>query len=96
MRWTDLPMAVVAAGWAFLLWAGIDGLLAIKSRDIPDYPATGQIILYAAIPALALAFLALSAILARKARWFHDLYPFAVGAAVFAFLPVLFVWGGGV
>lgn len=89
-------MALVAAGRAFLLWSGIDGLLAIQSRQIPDYPATGQIVLYAAIPSSALAFLALSAFSSRKVRWFYDLYPFAVGVAAFGFFPVLLVWSGGV
>jgi hypothetical protein len=89
-------MALVAAGWSFLLWSGIDGLLAIQSRHIPDYPATGQIILYAAVPISALALLALSAFLSRKVRCFYDLYPFAVGVIFFGLFPVLFVWGGGV
>lgn len=96
MRWTDLPLAVVAVGWSFLLWYGINGLLVIQSRNIPGYPAAGQIVLYAAIPTSVLVFLTLSAFLSRKVRWFRDLYPFVVGVAFLGFFPVLFVWGGGV
>jgi hypothetical protein len=89
-------MALVATLWAFLLFGGIDGLLAIRSRHIVGYPATGQIIGYAVLPALALGFLALSAFLSRKARWFYSIYPFAVGIAAFSIFPLLFIWSGGV
>ena len=71
-------------------------MLRVKSRHIPDYPANGQIILYAAIPALALVLLALSVVLSRRVRWFYDLYPFAVGMVAFSVVPLMFVWGGGV
>ncbi|MDH7976052.1 hypothetical protein QH494_28065 [Sphingomonas sp. AR_OL41] len=96
MRRTDVPMFLVASGWAYLLWSGLDGLLAIRSRHIPGYPATGQLVLYAAIPALALALLAAGFTLSRTARWFYDIYPLVVVASAFAFFPVILAWGGGV
>jgi hypothetical protein len=88
MRRTDVPMFLVATGWAYLLWSGLDGLLAIRSRHIPGYPA--------AIPALALALLAAGFTLSRTARWFYDIYPLVVVASAFAFFPVILAWGGGV
>jgi len=96
MRKTDLPTLVVAASWAYLLTSGVDGLLGIRSRHVPGYPANGQIILYAAIPAAFVVLLAGSAILSRKARWFYDFYPIVTALMGFLLLPILFVWAGGV
>lgn len=88
--------AFVATAWALFVVVGVDGLLRIAGRDIPEYPASGQVVLYAGIPFGFLAIIAGSVVLSRKARWFYDLYPFAVGLCAFALFPVLMVWGGGV
>ncbi|PHK19529.1 hypothetical protein VF10_21540 [Nostoc linckia z13] len=89
MRWTDLKTALVAGAWAYLLFVGVDALINMKARQIAGYPVFGQIILYAAIPALFLFLVIVAVVLSGRARWFYDFYPFAV-------VPVLMVWGGGV
>lgn len=96
MRWADLCTAFMAAVWCYLLVAGVDGLIGIKAQHVPGFPASGQMILYAGIPAFFLLLLAGAIVLSREARWFYDAYPFAVGASAFALFPVLMVWGGGV
>jgi hypothetical protein len=96
MRWTDLPTALVISLWGYLLYAGIGGLFGIKAQQIPGYPASGQVILYAGMPALALLLLIGAVVLSRKARWFYDLYPFAIGFVAFLVFPVVMFWGGGV
>lgn len=96
MRKTDLPAIIVAVAWVYLLMSGIDGLLGIRSRHVLGYPAIGQIVLYAVIPAAFVVLLAGSAFLSRKAGWFYDLYPVVTVLTAFLLLPILFVWGGGV
>ena len=96
MRWADLTTSLIAAAWGYLLIAGIDGLVGIQGQHVLGYPAWGQVIVYAGIPSLALCLLAGAVVLSRKARWFYDAYPFAVGFFGFAILPVLMAWGGGV
>ncbi|MBD8641012.1 hypothetical protein [Sphingomonas sp. CFBP 13733] len=96
MRWTDLPTALVISLWGYLLYAGIGGLCDIKAQHVPGYPASGQMILYAGVPVLALLLLMGAVVLSRKARWFYDLYPFTVGLVAFLIFPVLMFWGGGV
>ena len=96
MRWTDPLTTLIAIAWGFLLYAGIGGLVGIKAQQVPGYPAYGQIILYAGLPALFLLLLAGAVVLSRKARWFYHIYPLASGLIAFALLPVLLVWGGGV
>ncbi|AYJ84949.1 hypothetical protein D3Y57_02505 (plasmid) [Sphingomonas paeninsulae] len=95
MRWSDLPTTLIASAWGFLLFAGVDGLFGIKAQNVPGYPVSGQIVLYAGIPALFLLLLIGSVVLSRRARWFYDFYPFATGVFAFALFPVLMVWGGG-
>ncbi|WP_404338838.1 hypothetical protein AB2M62_07035 [Sphingomonas sp. MMS12-HWE2-04] len=89
-------MTLALAAWAYLLWSGMDGLLAIEARHVSGYPAWGQLVLYAGLPAMALTLLIVSSIVARRTRWFYDLYPFVVGLLGFALFPTLLVWGGGV
>ena len=96
MRWTDRFTALVVYAWGFLLMTGISGLLAIKSRHVPDYPAAGQVILYAGVPTVFLILLIVIIVLSRRARWFCDVYPFAVGLLTVLTFPVLIFWGGGV
>ncbi|UVO49994.1 hypothetical protein M0208_05465 [Sphingomonas sp. SUN019] len=96
MRWADLPTAVVVSAWGYLLIAGIGGLLSIKAQHVPGYPASGQVIQYAGLPALFLLLLIGAVILSRKARWFYDLYPFAIGFVGFLLFPFVMFWGGGV
>lgn len=96
MRWTDLFTALIAATWGYLFVAGIEGLIGMKAQQVPGYPASGQLILYAGLPALFLLLLAGVIVLSRKARWFYDAYPFAIGLFALALLPVLMVRTGGV
>lgn len=96
MRWTDVTTALIAAAWGYLLISGIDGLLGIKAQHVTGYPVQGQIILYAGLPTIFLLLLAGAVVLSRKARWFYDVYPIAVGLVGSLLLPVLMVWGGGV
>lgn len=96
MRWTDVPNLFVAAIWGLLLVSGIQGILTIMSRNVPDYPATGQYVLYVGFPATFLALSGLSAVLSRKVHWFYNLYPFAVLMIAFMVLPTACVWSGGV
>ncbi|AYJ86061.1 hypothetical protein D3Y57_08910 [Sphingomonas paeninsulae] len=88
MRWNDLTTTLIALLWSLLLVSGVEGLIGIRSRHIPGYPATAQIILYAGVPVLFLLFLVGAAILSRKARWFYDLYPFATGLVALFTFPV--------
>jgi hypothetical protein len=96
MRGTDIPTALVAAAWGYLLLAGIDLLLGVRAQHVPGYPAPGQLFLLAGLPALFLLLLAGAIILSRKARWFYYVYPFVTGLIGFLILPVLMFWGGGV
>lgn len=96
MRRTDIPAFLVATLWGYFLLSGIDGLIGIHKRAAPDYPATGQIILYAVIPAAFVIALAAAAFASRRWRWFYDLYPTVVMFCLFAVLPVMMVGGGGV
>jgi hypothetical protein len=76
--------------------SGIDGLRGIEAQHVPGYPATGQIMLYAVIPAILLAALFALAVLSRKVRWLREVYPLATALAAVLVLPTLLVWGGGV
>jgi hypothetical protein len=96
MRWTDVSTALIAAAWGYLLVSGIDGLLGVRAQHVPGYPARGQIIFYAGLPALFLSLLAGAVLLSRRVRWFHDVYPFATGIVGLSLFPVLIFWAGGV
>ena len=96
MRWADLPTAIVVSAWSYLFIAGIGGLLIIKAQLVPGYPAIGQVIQYAGLPALFLLLLTGAVVLSRKSRWFYDLYPFAIGFAGCLLFPFVMFWGGGV
>ena len=96
MRWTDLPNALVSSAWALLLVSGSEAIASIQEQHAVGYPAPGQWLLYVGLPAVFVCCGMLAAFLARRIRWFYDLYPFAVGLIGFCLLPVLMLWGGGI
>lgn len=96
MRFTDLLVVTTATAWGFLAIAGTDLLTALAVRRVPGYPVQAQIVFYVGLPFLSLMALLGASVLSRKARWFRRAYPFVVGLFALAFLPTLFLWGGGV
>jgi hypothetical protein len=96
MRWADLPNAFVAIVWSALLLMGGQGIAGIKAQYVPGYPAIGQWILYVAIPIFFVGLTIAAAIIARRAKWFYDFYPFTIVLTGFPLFPVVMVWGGGV
>ena len=96
MRWTDLPIALTALIWLALLVLGFTGIRGIAAQGVPGYPATSQVILYVAMPAVFLIATAVAALASSKLRWFDGGYPFAAAACLLPVFPVLLLWSGGV
>ena len=96
VRWADLFNALVSSVWGLLLLTGLGAIASVREQHVPGYPAAGQLLIYLGLPAAFLSLGVLSAFLSRKAGWYHDLYPFAVGLCGLCVFPVLLVSGGGV
>ncbi len=96
MRLANVFAALMALVWAYLLYAGVDGVRGIAAQHVTGYPNESQILFYIAAPAAAvICLLALVGFFNFKKRSASTLGLAGV-VALILLLPFLFLYGGGV
>ncbi len=93
--------ANISAGVAIVLWfalalLGRSGLYGIVAQQAPGYPNMGQINLYVVWPLFVVTLILGCAWLCNSLRRWAWLLGVASAVSLFAILPYLMVWGGGV
>jgi len=98
MLWIRILGLVNLVVWAFWVWTGVGLSRGVVDQHVPGYPSAEQIEYYIGIPALMIAvclgFVALTFF--GKGRLTSNTAAVVLVAALFAVLPFMFFYGGGV
>lgn len=79
--------------WGFLVWIGFDGEKYIEQRM--GHVSLEQVMFYIAFPLAMLAIALVPSVLVSQTRY-YQIGNVGSGLTLFAVLPYLFVYGGGV